>query len=133
MRKVLPFLVVAATVAATAYWITGGALSGRSTFSLEVYWPRPSEYSPGAAVPSAFLEINYTGFGSEYYGYVVTRYSATGVLIESTGSALVSSVSPFRAYFYLPPPSGTTTTLQVEVYRGTLVQGDLVFAGSVPI
>jgi hypothetical protein len=115
----MPYVIVAAVLSIVVISAVDSGQSSRATFAFNVFWPAPTSYAPGVIPPNIFLRINFTGPGVGNYSYSITYDSGSGSIQASQGNVLVSHVSPFTAYLYIPLSRGTTTSVTAVVYEGS--------------
>lgn len=131
-RRLIPFAVLAVVLVAVAFGATSSVSGGHGAFNFEEYWPVPSDYVPGTVPPTAYLQINYTGFGVGEYTYVIFARSNGSTILLSNSTAVVSSEASFRAFVYVKVPS-SVMTLEAEVFALAPGPRNLVFAKTLTI
>ena len=132
-RRLVPLVVVAATACLVFVGLAfSPTFSNSQNFAFGAYWPSPSAYYPGSTPPNVYLQINYTGTGSGSYTYSITYYSASGHVTATSGSVLVSSLSPFTAYVTIPTSQSGTVVVTANVYAAGANQ-NLVYSKSISL
>ncbi|MDG6938171.1 MAG: hypothetical protein JRN13_06830 [Nitrososphaerota archaeon] len=109
------------------------AVGTHVAYSFQSYWAQPALYTPGTFLPTAYLQINYTGGGMGQYYYVISYNSTSGYIVAGHGTASVSDLAVFRAYVNIPAPSNGVTVATAQVYNGSDQNGTLVYTASIVV
>lgn len=127
-RKILPVAIVIVVLSVAVLGLINLETTPRVSFAFEVNYQPPTSYAPGVVPPNVYLAINFTGPGYGSYSYTITFNDTSGTSVAANGTVVVSHLSPFTAYTYIPVPADGVTVAHARIFRTGGNQGALVFA-----